>query len=172
MASCTDGVQNGGESNVDCGGSCAPCGTTQLCSTSADCATGVCMNGHCQAATCSDGVQNGNETGVDCGGACFVAEVCDGKDNDCNGSIDDGLGTTTCGIGACQVTVPFCTAGQQVVCVPGAPTTEVCDGLFDEDCDGGVDVEPREGCSPPREPLSMRDHFTSSFGKYVDSRRR
>ena len=43
---CTDGIQNGDEAGVDCGGSfCAPC------------------------ITCSDGIQNGDETGVDCGGS-------------------------------------------------------------------------------------------------------
>jgi len=42
---CTDGIRNGGETGIDCGGpDCAAC------------------------PTCSDGVQNGNETGVDCGG--------------------------------------------------------------------------------------------------------
>ena len=43
---CTDGVQNGDEEGVDCGGSdCAPC------------------------PTCSDGIQNGDEEGIDCGGS-------------------------------------------------------------------------------------------------------
>jgi hypothetical protein len=46
---CTDGIQNGNETGVDCGGSnCAPCVTPP---------------------TCTDGIQNGNETGVDCGGS-------------------------------------------------------------------------------------------------------
>lgn len=45
---CSDGVQNGNETGVDCGGpDCAPCTTNP---------------------TCNDGIQNGNETGVDCGG--------------------------------------------------------------------------------------------------------
>ncbi len=48
-ASCTDGVKNGNETGVDCGGSCAACTPT---------------------ASCTDGVKNGNETGVDCGGSC------------------------------------------------------------------------------------------------------
>lgn len=44
---CTDGVQNGDETGVDCGGTaCAPC----------------------PEPTCTDGIQNGDETGVDCGG--------------------------------------------------------------------------------------------------------
>nr|PIL97582.1 sushi domain (scr repeat) domain-containing protein [Toxoplasma gondii COUG] len=51
--SCTDGVQNGGETGVDCGGShCAPC------------------------ASCGDGVQNNGETGVDCGGPCPACVAC------------------------------------------------------------------------------------------------
>ena len=51
-ATCTDGIQNGDETGVDCGGSsCAPC------------------------ATCDDGIQNGDETGVDCGGSCAPCVV-------------------------------------------------------------------------------------------------
>ena len=41
---CDDGIQNGDETGIDCGGSCAAC------------------------ATCDDGILNGDETGVDCGG--------------------------------------------------------------------------------------------------------
>lgn len=46
---CNDGIQNGDETGVDCGGSCNPC---------------------ISGPTCNDGIQNGNETGVDCGGSC------------------------------------------------------------------------------------------------------
>jgi hypothetical protein len=45
-ATCSDGIQNQGETGIDCGGPCAPC------------------------ATCNDGIQNQGETGVDCGGPC------------------------------------------------------------------------------------------------------
>lgn len=49
MPTCSDGIQNGDETGVDCGGtSCPPCMTMP---------------------TCSDGIQNGDETGVDCGGS-------------------------------------------------------------------------------------------------------
>ena len=44
--SCSDGIQNQGETGVDCGGPCSPC------------------------PTCNDGIQNQGETGVDCGGPC------------------------------------------------------------------------------------------------------
>ncbi len=71
---CTDAIQNGDETGVDCGGSeCESCPAT--CSdgiqngneTGVDCGGSACDP--CQA-TCSDGIQNGEETGVDCGGAC------------------------------------------------------------------------------------------------------
>jgi hypothetical protein len=45
---CTDGVQNGDETGVDCGGALCP----------------ACPP------TCDDGIQNQGETGVDCGGPC------------------------------------------------------------------------------------------------------
>jgi hypothetical protein len=64
-------------------------------------------------------------------------EVCDGADNDCNGSTDE-LGQQTCGVGACEVTVEVCTNGAPVFCTPLAPSAELCD-LIDNDCNGSVD---------------------------------
>jgi hypothetical protein len=53
---CTDGIQNGDETGIDCGGStCDACVTPP---------------------TCTDGVQNGDETGIDCGGS--SCGPCDG----------------------------------------------------------------------------------------------
>jgi hypothetical protein len=73
---CDDGIQNGNETGVDCGGpDCPPCQEPSTCSdgiqngneTGVDCGGPDCPP--CQAPpTCSDGIQNGNETGVDCGG--------------------------------------------------------------------------------------------------------
>jgi hypothetical protein len=51
---CNDGIQSAslGETGVDCGGTCPPCGT------------------------CQDGIANGTEDGIDCGGNC-LGVLCD-----------------------------------------------------------------------------------------------
>ena len=67
-----------------------------------------------------------------------ATEICDGIDNNCNGAVDEGFGTTTCGLGACQRTVTACVNGIPQTCTPGSPTAEVCNGI-DDDCDGVVD---------------------------------
>ena len=69
-------------------------------------------------------------------------EVCDNRDNDCNGAVDDdvpGLGQA-CGsdVGECHAGASACERGQ-VVCVGAQePVDELCNGL-DDDCDGGTD---------------------------------
>ena len=51
-ASCSDGILNGNESDVDCGGSCAACGNGRRCDFNSDCASGVCSGaGLCSAGT-------------------------------------------------------------------------------------------------------------------------
>lgn len=69
---CKDGVKNGQETGVDCGGSVclAKCVTNGGCAAPDDCVSGVCKAGVCLHETCDDGVKNGNEAGVDCGGGC------------------------------------------------------------------------------------------------------
>ena len=64
-------------------------------------------------------------------------ETCNGEDDDCNGSADD-LGTTSCGVGECAVTVPVCANGSMSTCLPKDGGTEICDEK-DNDCDGTVD---------------------------------
>ncbi|MBN1386735.1 hypothetical protein JW968_07260 [Candidatus Woesearchaeota archaeon] len=65
---CHDGIQNHGETGIDCGGPCSPC------------------------PTCNDGIHNGAEQGIDCGGPCPPCPLCrDGIKNqgeertDCGG---------------------------------------------------------------------------------------
>jgi len=71
--SCYDSIQNGNETDVDCGGEiCAPCASDKACIEMIDCESQNCAAGFCVAPTCEDNIQNGDETGVDCGGSCNV----------------------------------------------------------------------------------------------------
>jgi hypothetical protein len=52
--SCSDGVKNGEETDVDCGGStCQPCERGKACGWPTDCGTGVCSSGVCCNEECS-----------------------------------------------------------------------------------------------------------------------
>jgi hypothetical protein len=63
-------VKNGTETDVDCGGSCGPCGDGKTCAQHVDCASGICHQSACAAPACDDLVKNGSESDVDCGGSC------------------------------------------------------------------------------------------------------
>ncbi|MFT3769978.1 MAG: hypothetical protein QM820_31505 [Minicystis sp.] len=45
---CTNGVKDGLESDVDCGGGCSPCAKGRACTQAIDCASSVCTNSVCQ----------------------------------------------------------------------------------------------------------------------------
>ncbi len=44
---CSDGVKNGTEVDVDCGGGCAPCGVGKSCAVDGDCQLAACLAGSC-----------------------------------------------------------------------------------------------------------------------------
>jgi hypothetical protein len=73
-AACDNGVLDGAELLIDCGGGeCAGCADGTACSSDADCASGSCSQvGRCALPTCEDGVRNQDELGVDCGGRCSL----------------------------------------------------------------------------------------------------
>ncbi len=79
--------------------------------------------------------------------ACIpAAEVCNGRDDDCDGQTDEG--NVTCGVGRCIRTVSMCVSGGPNICVAGTPVAEICSNGQDDDCDGSID----EGCPAPCVP--------------------
>lgn len=98
---CFDRVQDGDETDVDCGGSCAiACAGGRACTAGEDCQSRACDAGTCAAVSCTDGVKNGLEASLDCGGACgtkcSVGQVC-GYAFDClSGNCSATVSTGTC----------------------------------------------------------------------------
>ena len=126
---CRDGVQNGRETDVDCGGAdCLPCGLNEDCDGDDDCASGVCSRGECVLEACLDGAMNGTETDVDCGGDC--TPCMDGQD--C--AVGSDCASEVCDSGSCAE--PSCTDGvlngDETAADCGGPICEGCPN--DEEC--------------------------------------
>jgi hypothetical protein len=104
-SSCSDGIKNGNETGVDCGGSCPPCANSKDCKIAGDCQSGDCKNLVCMACA----------TNADCATATF----CD----------------PTHGGGSCtpqKTQGVACTASSQcasVSCVSGVCCDTACAGL-------------------------------------------
>lgn len=127
-AVCTDGVRNGTETAVDCGGSvCPKCALGKGCSAGGDCLSATCSGGLCVAppATCTDGIKNGNETDADCGGPtcnkCTLNKMC---------SAGSDCASATCTGGLCVAPPPTCTDGikngSETDADCGGPTCSKC----------------------------------------------
>jgi alpha-tubulin suppressor-like RCC1 family protein len=126
-----DGVDN------DCNGQIdedyAPVTTT--CGAGACAATGVtsCVHGAVQD-SCSSSFPAPSDS------------TCDGRDDDCNGQVDEDYVpvVTTCGVGAClRHGVTSCSDGEIMdTCRAGSPgsSDDDCDGI-DDDCDGEADQD-------------------------------
>lgn len=148
---CANGVKDGDEINVDCGGACGKC-AGDPCAGVDECKSGECKSGLCTAPIGNpavpgptNGVKDNGETDVDCGGAnapaCAAGKACAGSD-DCADEYcpeaaprvcvtpksDDGVmnGTETdidCG-GAAPTNAPKCAVGKK--CVADTDCTGAC----------------------------------------------
>ncbi|MFU8805133.1 MAG: hypothetical protein ACNA8W_15065 [Bradymonadaceae bacterium] len=120
---CHDAIKNGDETDVDCGGSCAPCDDGLSCGEPADCVSGVCDNNICQAPACDDGVFNGDETGIDCGGSCDPCPACVNHD-ECGDASVGGWSTCSGFSSICDTTGTQSRPVYTPQCSAGACTTE------------------------------------------------
>ena len=95
--SCANGIRDGTESAVDCGGSCSlKCSNGNTCFDDVDCQSLFCsQNNECTASSCTDNDKNGEETDVDCGSSCSkkceLGKECN-NDNDCKSDICNNVG--------------------------------------------------------------------------------
>jgi MYXO-CTERM domain-containing protein len=81
------------------------------------------------------------DDGIVCMPCTVQPEVCNNKDDDCDGLVDDGVPSVTCGTntGECTTGLTQCLAGGVIDCVGDiSPVPEICNNK-DDDCDGFVD---------------------------------
>lgn len=144
--SCGNGVRDGDETDVDCGGpTCDACGTGQGCVEASDCASMTCDAGACVEPTCTDAVMNGLETDVDCGGgacpACSDGQGC-AEASDCTSGVcsDGACQAPACGDGVVNADDEVCDdAGESMACNADCTAAACGDGLVNmaagEECD-------------------------------------
>jgi hypothetical protein len=142
-------VGDGGTATADISFSCAQ---------GEDCGNGQDDNGN-GLADCADLAS--------CCGFAGCGELCDGADNDCNGTIDDGCDSDQDGY--CDITMtivgnpPVCSLGvgdcnDELATVHPA-AAEICANGKDDNCSGGGDEEGAQGCQ-----LFWTDLDNDTFG--------
>jgi len=153
-ATCSDGIENGDETGLDCGGSCSSCDENSSCTGDIDCSSSLfCRPADlvCTIATCSDGIQNevngSEETDIDCGGdSCPpCGTINDNTTNSSSCSEDSDCQSGHCIFGTCDVP-NSCSNGflsgleTDVDCGGSCPQRclvgKSCDSAFD--CDSGL----------------------------------
>lgn len=123
---CGDGVLDGDEGGIDCGGAtCAKCANGVAVSAAAACASGLWNGFVCVGAICDDGIKSGDETAADCGGP-TCARRC-GFSRGCMTSTDCAAGAPVCdtSFGTClRAAGMVCTSSLQ--CGDGKCTAGRC----------------------------------------------
>lgn len=129
---CGDGLDNNCRDGIDEGCVC-PADTTQACYQGDEVTRGI--------GTCHDGQQTcieGRRWSPGCDGQVLPSgEACDGVDNDCDGTTDEGCPCTNGQLGLCAHSGIVQPDG---VCdaAPGSPGIEICNGA-DDNCNGSTD---------------------------------
>jgi hypothetical protein len=140
---------------------CKPCkATTEICNGIDDDCDGVIDNGQdedgdgftwcgggiaalADCAPTDPAIHPGRPDGPDGPAIAAPEEVCDGKDNDCDGQVDDALAcmtSQTCAMTGCP-TGQICDA-MMGVCIVPRPVGSGC--MTDTDCAGGFCVKPKD----------------------------
>lgn len=104
----------------------------------------------------------------------FGEEVCDGKDNDCDGEIDEGIEQKfvydgppeTLNIGECRAGVSYCENGQEQYHGMVTPILEICGNEDDDDCDGFVDERENQ---PLSFDFALLIDFSGSMNIFIQS---
>ncbi len=168
---CVNGVQDGDETAVDCGGSCDPCGMGETCLAAADCASGFCddVQGIC---TCADGFVEHDEICVD------IDECAEDTDNcDVNATCTNTQGSFTCACNegftgdgvTCSADLDCATGG--AVCDANATCTEqeggsycVCDEGFTGD---GLTCADLDECATGTHNCHLEATCTNTVGSFT-----
>ena len=141
-SNCYDNIVDGGETDVDCGGSstCVRCDAGKQCLQNFDCISNYCEAGTCAQPLCNDSIKNGFESDVDCGGIscgkCILNQTCN-FNTDCQSNYCNALGK--CDAASCRDNI---TNGNET----------------DVDCGGGV----CQKCAAGKFCLSDSDCLSSS----------
>jgi len=149
-AKCNDGLKNGDESDIDCGGSnCGKCANGLDCAVDGDCANAICEAGRCVPPACRNQALDPGETDIDCGGtecgpcaaerSCLVGSDC--QSGSCTASR---CGTASCADEVLNQDETGVDCGGESC--PGCGAGEACkSGL---DCESQVCAQ--ESCAAPR----------------------
>jgi hypothetical protein len=128
---CSNNIDDNCDGSIDENCACST-GETKLCGTTD---LGECEKGTQTCISSKWGTCSGNIEPIE--------EICDNKDNDCDGSNDENLikscGTTD--IGECRLGVELCSAGNWIGCNSVDPISEICKNSKDDDCDDETDEE-------------------------------
>lgn len=153
--SCKNGIADGDETQIDCGGSCEPCVTcseTEPCPDAQTCVDGVCHS-ECEGSscdpTCDDKILNGDESDVDCGGSCpekcITGQSCNSPEDCVDGVCeDDECQEASCDDNVKNGTEPWtdCGADCPTQCANGRPCN------LDADCKSDICAD--DVCAPPQ----------------------